>query len=119
MDKRLPSLSCILTGALPSGGYRKGAHVCCKMGSGFALCSSAGRGPTVLIFKQWPHQERWAGSSGAPRADAYCGFAEQDGPGRVSRGHPPVDVMITHYQRELASTVCQPPKVKPKPPALG
>ena len=83
--RRLPSLSYLLMSALPSGGYRKGAHTCCRMGSGFALCSSAGRGPNVLTLKQWPHQERWAGSSGAPRADAHCGFVEQDGPGHVFR----------------------------------
>lgn len=101
--------------ALPPGGYRKGAHICCRMGSGFSPCSSAGRGPSVSILKQWPHQERWAGSSGAPRADARCGFVEQDGPGHVFRSPLPVDVTITRYRRELGAAVCRPPKVKQKP----
>lgn len=53
-QEQLPSLSCFLASALPSGGYRERCiQMHLGMGNAFVLCCSADQGPRVLILKRW------------------------------------------------------------------
>lgn len=115
----LPSLSYVLTDALPSGGlYRKGLAVCGRMGSGFAPCSQCRPGDSGVNLEAVAPQERWAGSSKAPRAGAHWGVVEQDGPGHVLRCSLPLDVMtpITRGRSSGPQSVATPaPEVRQAP----